>query len=271
MSCNSFSLINRSFLLHTARKYCFLPKKFLVPFILNFSNSDAWLRLPVSITIISKFQHPAAEWEVEIHSRAHLARTNRQFLFRFPFALCFLLEVHFWEIVQGSLFMASVNAASNVSVGMDEHVNRSLAGQEESARFRLNLWIHKPEAPRCTWPAGDGGREGVLRLTTCFFSLFDIQPSLSLPAGSRKVTAKPFFWLGFCNTRFWPPEELLSLWHMLRRSIISLFLILSHTLSVLSDLSSQGLVKLPGRNKSKRWTGPVSPVSHKLLQTFLFH
>lgn len=104
-----------------------------------------------------------------------------------------------------------------------------------------------------------------------FFSLFDIQPSLSLPAGSRKVTAKPFFWLGFCNTRFWPPEELLSLWHMLRRSIISLFLILSHTLSVLSDLSSQGLVKLPGRNKSKRWTGPVSPVSHKLLQTFLFH
>lgn len=169
MSCNSFSLINRSFLLHTARKYCFLPKKFLVPFILNFSNSDAWLRLPVSITIISKFQHPAVEWEVEIHSRAHLARTNRQFLFRFPFALCFLLEVHFWEIVQGSLFMASVNAASNVSVGMDEHVNRSLAGQEESARFRLNLWIHKPEAPRCTWPAGDGGREGVLRLTTCFF------------------------------------------------------------------------------------------------------
>lgn len=114
-------------------------------------------------------------------------------------------------------------------------------------------------------------RTRVLRLTTHFFSLFDIPPSLSLPVGSRKVTAKPFFWLGFCNTRFWPPEELLSLWHMLRRSIISLFLILSHTLSLLSDLSSQGLVKLPGRNKSKRWTGPVSPVSHKLLQTFLFH
>lgn len=63
-----------------------------------------------------------------------------------------------------------------------------------------------------------------------------------------------------------------SLWHMLRRSIISLSLLYSPMLSLprslLSDLSSRGLVKLPGKNNSKHWTGPMSPVSHKPLQTF---
>lgn len=52
-------------------------------------------------------------------------------------------------------------------------------------------------------------------LTTHFFPPLDIPPSLSLPVGSKRVTANPLFWLGFSNTQFWPPEELLfSLAHV---------------------------------------------------------
>jgi len=49
-----------------------------------------------------------------------------------------------------------------------------------------------------------------------------------IPAGSREVAAKPSFWLGFSNTRFWPPEELLfSLAHVEALYHLSLFLLLS--------------------------------------------
>lgn len=191
---NSFSLVNLSFQLHTARRYCFLPQKLQAPFILkSFSNRDAWLPLPVSITIRTRFQHPAVEWGLEIHNKAHFIWLERTVsCFSCFLLLSVLLEILFCKNYHGSLFMGSVKAALNVSIGMDKHVNRSLAKQEDSAQFRLNLWSYIPQS-QCTWPAGvgDRGGEGVLGLTTFFFSLWHAAITLA-PCGEQRGHSEAF-------------------------------------------------------------------------------
>lgn len=150
----------------------------------------------------------------------------------FPFFFfCSLLlkNSSLWKNVHRSPFMGSVKGSLNVSIGMDEHVNRSLAEQEDSAQSRLDLWIYILQAPQCTWPAGvkDGGGE-VLALTTRFFLSF-----LTSSHHSRSLRgAERSHWSlssgsGLATRSSGLQENSYSLWHMLRRSIIPLFRILS--------------------------------------------
>lgn len=169
--------------------------------------------------------------------------------------------------------MASVRGRLDVSVGMDEHVNRSLAEKRRFCAIQAQpMNLRTPGSTvHLTCRSWRRRRRTSSRFNYSFFSLFDIQPSLSLPVGSREVTPKPFFWLRFSEMQFWPPEELpFSLAHVKALYHLSFwnFLVLS-VLRSLSDLSLRGLVKLPGKNNSKHWTGPASPVSCKLLQTFV--
>lgn len=154
---------------------------------------------------------------------------------------------------------------------------RMLAGiwqNNKTVQIRLNLWIYKPQATLCTWPAGVG--EEVRDLTTHSFSFWHPAITLSLPLqGAGRSHWSLYSGSGLAKRSSGLQKNCFSLWHMLRhdrRSIISLSLfILSCSLlcrSLLSDLSSQGLVKSPGKDHSKHWTELMSPVSHKLLQTF---
>lgn len=156
---------------------------------------------------------------------------------------------------------------------MDKHVNRSLAEQEASAQFRLNLWIYIPQAPQCTWPAGVG--EGVLGLTTQFFSLFDIQPSFALPAGAERSQWSLYSGSGLATRSSGLQKNSYSLWHMLRRSIISLFLILSRALSSpFSPVRSvfTGACKITWQEQLKALDRTNVPsVPQTLTIFFLFH
>lgn len=96
---------------------------------------------------------------------------------------------------------------------------------------------------------------------------------LQLSAGKRKVTPKSLLFPSFKKIQLWPAEDLLSsLDHL--TTLYHLFwffhsLMLSPPRSPLSDLSSLGPIKPPGRRNSKHWTWVGSPESHKPLQPFL--
>lgn len=241
-----------------------------------FSHSVA--SLPVSITTRAKCQHPAADWGLGDPQWSSFGR--EEFPVACPVSSCSLFEMLLWTDIHGSPLVVSVKAALNVSIGIDKHVNRSLAGREACTVQAQAMNLHTPGSAvhlTCRWWRGRW--RGSSRFNySFFFSLSFWHPAitLSLPAGSRKVSAKPLFWLGFSNTQFWPPEELLfslarvkALHHLSPSDTLSCSL--SPIVSCQICLHSEGLVKLPGRNNSKHRTGPTSPVSHKLLQTFLFH
>lgn len=187
--CNSFSLIHRSFLSHAAIRYYFLPKELQAAFMLkSCSNSDAGLALPVSITIRTTFQHPAAEWGLEIHNRAHLAGKNCRLLFRFHFVLCFAWNA-FLEKCSWVTVMASAKAALNVAIGVDKHVNRSLAEQEDCTIQAQPMNLHTPGS---TVHLTCRRRRRSSRFNcSLFFSFW--HPAITLaPCGEQKGHTKAF-------------------------------------------------------------------------------
>lgn len=179
-----------SFQLHIAQRYYFLPKKLK-------AHTEAFL-LPqcriisaISISIKMRFWHPAVESRVEMHKTVGPV-SNR----------CFGLVMLVWETIHWSVFMGSLKAAFNVSVGIKKNVSRGLLEQ--------GLGSCEPQAPLCTWPAGVGER--VRGLTTHSFPFWHLAFTLSAPL---QGAGRSEWSLYSGNMQLCPPEELLlSLAHV---------------------------------------------------------
>lgn len=105
------------------------------------------------------------------------------------------------------------------------------------------------QAPRCTWPAGGGGR--LRGLTTPLFSPLDIQPLLSCsPWGGERSRWSLSSGSGLAAGSSGLQKNSCSLWHTLRHSIISFCPILSRVRSVFTGtckITWQEQLKAPDR------------------------
>lgn len=128
--------------------------------------------------------------------------------------------------------MGSVKRALNVSIGMDKHVNRSLAEEEDCANQAEPMNPHTPGSTvHLTCRSWSWRRRRSLRFNYSFLLfLTSSHHSLSLRGAERS------HWnlysgsdLATCSSGL--QKNSYSLWHMLRRLIISLSVILLHALS----------------------------------------
>lgn len=168
-----------------------------------------------------------------------------------------LFEMFLLESVHRSVFTGSQKAALNVSIGRNCAVNRSLAGVRRLYRLRSNAAPDLQEA------------ETRIRSSICFNYYFVLfltcsHHSPSLWGAERSVQSPRSGW-GLATRGSSLQKNSKSLWHTSRCSIIFFSPGCSHPTSFLSDLSTQGLVKWPGKSCSKHWTGQMSPESHKLF------
>lgn len=195
-----------------------------------FSHSVA--SLPVSITTRAKCQHPAADWGLGDPQWSSFGR--EEFPVACPVSSCSLFEMLLWTDIHGSPLVVSVKAALNVSIGIDKHVNRSLAGREACTVQAQAMNLHTPGSAvhlTCRWWRGRW--RGSSRFNYSFFFALILTSShhSRSPRGAERSRRSLSSGSGLATRSSGLQKNSYSLWHALRRSIISLLLILSRALS----------------------------------------
>lgn len=164
-------------------------------------------------------KHPAVE--SGFHSRTCFNWAERIISCFFPFPLP---EMLVWENVHRSLFMGSPKEVLNVSIGKDKQVSRSLAEQQDFTNQALRTLGSTVHLTCWSW-------RRRLRFNYSFFLfLTSSHHSLSLWGAGRSEWSL-YSGSGLATRSSGLQKNPYSLWHMLRRSIIPLSVILSRALS----------------------------------------